>query len=157
MSRSRNKPQSNLLANSTEIFLTHFSRKSQIVMATSLTDLILTYQGFNKAEIDQAKDLVYLAMISVQGSLKTNGPGFGTTFLLKNLGYSEDDAYWPGFAVGVFVSLTLDFTPWGITKTALSTVGGIAGKWCTTWAYDKARTYISGSSSANVSTPRSAL
>lgn len=126
------------------VFQTYFIRKSANTLIISLTESILRNKGYSATQVERMKGVVYLTLLAIQGSLATSGTSFSVTELMKYHQYSEDSSYWVGFSTGVLVSLVLDLTPWGITKTVLSTLGGIAGKASTLWAYEQSRIALFG-------------
>jgi hypothetical protein len=125
------------LCDSIQLFETFFWRKSINKIATLLTEDIMKKRGYTEFQARQMSNAVYLALIAYQGSLLTSGSSFGVEEMLKLCQYDETEAYCAGLTVGFAISLALDLNPLGVAKTVLSTAGGVAGKWCSQWAYQK--------------------
>lgn len=131
------KPDNPGIWNSYDVFQKYFIRKSFNTLLLKISENLLRRRGYNASQINRMKGFIYLTLLAVQGSLVTSGPSFGVTEILKYFQYAEDNAYWAGFTTGIIVSLTLDLTPWGITKTVISTIGSIAGRRTSLWAYEQ--------------------
>lgn len=133
---------SRILFNSMDVFADYFNRKSILALATQLTQDIIKSQGYRPNEVAFLRDAVYLAIIMEQGSIYTSGSAYCVTTLLECLRFSEDNAYWAGFLVGTAVSLAMDFSPWGVLSTTISTIAGFVGKRCALLAYEDCKESI---------------
>lgn len=129
-----------MLTHSFNLFTNYFIRKSINTITVSLTEDVLKRQNYTPIQIERIKNMVYLTLLTIQGTLHTSGSALGVTELLKYCGYANDEAYWIGFATGIVINLSLDLSSWGIAKTIVSTIGGVTGSWCTQWAYNKYKT-----------------
>jgi hypothetical protein len=146
MAESRNitigelKNNDTLLTNSFDLFTSYFIRKSINTIAVSVTEDIFKKQNFTPLQIERIKNMVYLTLLTMQGTLHTSGSALAVSELFKYCGYADDPSDWIGFAIGIVINLSLDLSAWGVAKTMISTIGGVAGKWCSQWAYEKYKT-----------------
>jgi hypothetical protein len=111
-----------------DIFTKYFYRKSVLTLAVKLTEDLMRGQSYSDNAVSFAADAVYLAIITLQGSIQTSGSGYAATTLMQLAGYSNDSAWWGGYAVSLAVCLALDMTPWGVFFTTIATLGGEFGK-----------------------------
>lgn len=146
MAESRNitieelKKNDTLFTSSFDLFTSFFIRKSINTIVVSLTEDTLKKHNYTPLQVERIKNMVYLTLLTMQGTLHTNGSALAASELFKYCGYANDPSYWTGFAIGIAINLSLDLSYWGIAKTTISTIGGAAGKWCTQWAYEKYKT-----------------
>ena len=119
------------------LFKDYFKKKTVSVLARKVAEDIFKTKNYTPEQIIWIQRGINLAILGLQGSIKTSGVGFSVTTLMECLGYAEEHAYWAGFAVGVALSLALDPSYAGMCTTAITTAGGLAGKWCTLYAYQQ--------------------
>lgn len=146
MSQSRNITVTDVKPNDTVAALNYFGAfKDQFLLKSfntvilNLTDNLLKEKGYNTTQIERIKNIVHISLIAFQGSLKTSGSSLGVTELMKYYRFSDDNAFWTGFTTGIIINLALNFTPMGAVKTAVVTLGSVAGKQTAKWAYNQAK------------------
>jgi len=134
---------SSILVDGTGVFKSFFYRKSILAITYHVTtDLMLSLHG-GPLTTAVTRDGIYLGILMLQGSLHTSGTAYSITTMMEYLRYSDNEAYWGGFAAGVAAGLAVDSTPWGVLKIALSVVAGVASRTSVSTLYANGKTLFS--------------
>ena len=132
-----------MIADGTGEFKKFFYRKSVLAIAYHVTIDLMKSQGFSRRTTEYTRDGVYLGILMLQGSLHTSGSAYCITTMMEYLRYSDDEAYWGGFAASIAAGLAVDSTRWGVLKIALSVVAGMAGRQSVSTLYQNGKTLFS--------------